>query len=60
MHFIQLTLNSRPPGMGLEFVKNVNSHIKNGYQLYGKLVTVRDSVSSCTSLYQVVVKYRSH
>lgn len=40
-----------------EFVKNVNLHIKNGYQPYGKLVTVRESGSSCTALYQVVVKY---
>lgn len=42
-----------------EFVKNVNSHIKNGYQPYGKLVTVRDNGSSCTTLYQVVVKYNN-
>lgn len=42
-----------------EFVNNVNLHIKNGYQPYGKLVTVRDSGSSCSNLYQVVVKYNN-
>ena len=40
-----------------EFVKKVNSHIKNGYQPYDKLVTVRNSLVNCTTLYQVVVKY---
>jgi hypothetical protein len=42
-----------------DFVNNVNLHIKNGYQPYGKLVTVRDNGSNCTALYQVVVKYNT-
>jgi hypothetical protein len=39
-----------------EFVENVNTYIKNGYQPYGWLVTGKHG-TYCGNFYQVVVKY---